>query len=109
MAFFVGIDVSKEKFDACGIRDDGTKVFSVTCPMNREGFDKLIVQLPTRETASLLFGMESTASYHIALFSYLTVPIPFYSNAFSVFIRTVSRLSFPGRPYFIEVFDLRQS
>ncbi len=72
MAFFVGIDVSKEKFDACGIRDDGTKVFSVTCPMNREGFDKLIVQLPTRETASLLFGMESTASYHIALFSYLT-------------------------------------
>jgi transposase len=40
--------------------------------MNREGFDKLIVQLPTRETASLLFGMESTASYHIALFSYLT-------------------------------------
>ena len=72
MGLYVGIDVSKEKFDACGIGDDGTKVFSVTCPMNREGFDKLIVQLPTRETASLLFGMESTASYHIALFSYLT-------------------------------------
>ena len=72
MALFVGIDVSKEKFDACGIGDDGTKVFSVICPMNREGFDKLIVQLPTRETASLLFGMESTVSYHIAFFSYLT-------------------------------------
>ncbi len=72
MAFFVGIDVSKEKFDACGIGDDGTKVFSVTCPMNREGFDKLVLRLPTGETASLLFGMESTASYHIALFSYLT-------------------------------------
>jgi transposase len=72
MALFVGIDVSKEKFDACGIGDDGTKMFSFTCPMNREGFDKLIVQLPTRETAPLLFGMESTASYHLALFSYLT-------------------------------------
>jgi transposase len=68
MALFVGIDVSKEKFDACGIGDDGKKVFSATCPMNREGFEKLILQLP--ETA--LIGMESTASYHIALFSYLT-------------------------------------
>jgi len=71
MALYVGIDVSKEKFDACGIGDDGKKVFSVCCPMNREGFDKLILQLPTRGTASLLFGLESTASYHIALFSYL--------------------------------------
>jgi transposase len=70
MALFVGIDVSKEKFDACGIGDEGKKAFSVSCPMNREGFDKLILQLP-KET-SLLLGMESTASYHIALFSYLT-------------------------------------
>ena len=72
MGLYVGIDVSKEKFDACGIRDDGTKVFSVICPMNREGFDKLVLRLPTGEAASLLLGMESTASYHIALFSYLT-------------------------------------
>jgi transposase len=49
MALFVGIDVSKEKFDACGIGDDGTKVFSVVCPTNREGFEKLVLQLP--ETA----------------------------------------------------------
>ena len=34
------------------------------------------------------------------------VPIPFCSNAFSSLVRTVSRLSVPGRPYFIEVFDL---
>lgn len=70
MALYVGIDVSKEKFDACGINDEGKKMFSVACPMNREGFNKLICQLP--KTASLLLGMESTASYHIALFSYLT-------------------------------------
>ena len=70
MALFVGIDVSKEKFDACGIDDDGTKVFSLTCPMNREGFEKLILHVPTE--ASPLLGMESMASYHIPLFSYLT-------------------------------------
>ena len=69
---YVGIDVSKEKFDACGIGDEGKKIFSVSCSMNREGFEKFVVQLAARSTASLLLGMESTASYHIALFSYLT-------------------------------------
>ena len=69
---YVGIDVSKEKFDACGIGDEGKKIFSVSCSMNREGFEKFVVQLTARSTASLLLGMESTASYPIALFSYLT-------------------------------------
>jgi transposase len=72
MALYVGIDVSKEKFDACGIGDEGKKMFSLTCSMNREGFDKLVLQLGARRAASLLLGMESTASYHSALFSYLT-------------------------------------
>jgi len=70
MALYVGIDVSKEKFDACGISDDGKKAFSVTCPMNRAGFEDLVLHVP--KEASPLLGMESTASYHIALFSYLT-------------------------------------
>src|SRR5512136_120280 len=69
---YVGIDVSKEKFDACGIGEEGKKLFSLSCPMNREGFDKLVTRLAAVSTASLLLGMESTASYHIALFSYLT-------------------------------------
>jgi transposase len=69
---YVGIDVSKEKFDACGIGDEGKKIFSLSCSMNRNGFDKLVLQLTKLSTASLLLGMESTASYHIALFSYLT-------------------------------------
>jgi transposase len=38
--------------------------------MDREGFEKLIVRLPEDKT-SFLLGMESTASYHIPLFSYL--------------------------------------
>jgi len=69
---YVGIDVSKEKFDACGIGDEGKKLFSLSCSMNRDGFDKFVMQLTKMHAASLLVGMESTASYHIALFSYLT-------------------------------------
>ena len=68
MALYVGINVSKEKFDACGISDDGKKKFSVSCPMNREGFENFVLRLS--DTA--LIGMESTACYHVALFSYLT-------------------------------------
>ncbi len=40
--------------------------------MNRAGFDKLVAQLTKMNTAALLLGLESTAGYHIALFSYLT-------------------------------------
>jgi transposase len=68
----IGPKDSKEKFDACGIGEEGKKRFSLSCSMNREGFEKLILQLPAARKTSLLLGMESTASYHIALFSYLT-------------------------------------
>lgn len=70
MSLFVGIDVSKEKFDACGIGGEGEKVFSLTASMDRKGFEKLVFHLKGRR--SLLLGLESTACYHIALFSYLT-------------------------------------
>jgi transposase len=70
MNCFVGIDVSKEKFDVCGIGEQGEKVFSLACAMDQEGFEKLVVRLPEDKT-SFLLGMESTASYHIPLFSYL--------------------------------------
>jgi transposase len=70
MKFFVGLDVSKEKFDACCIDEQGGKVFTLTCSMDREGFEKLIVRLPKDKT-SFLLGMESTASYHMPLFTYL--------------------------------------
>ncbi len=72
MALCVGIDVSKEKFDACGIEEEGgEKVFSVSCPMDRSGFDRFILQLPADKT-TFVIGMESTACYHMPLFSYLT-------------------------------------
>jgi len=70
MNCFVGIDVSKEEFDACGIGEQEKKIFSMTCSMDRGGFEKLTLRLAAKTT--FLLGMESTASYHIALFSYLT-------------------------------------
>jgi transposase len=79
MSFFVGVDISKDKFDVCCITSQDEKVFSLTCPMDRQGFEKLILKLPADKT-SLLIGMESTASYHLPLFSYLA------AGGFPVFI-----------------------
>jgi transposase len=70
---FLGIDVSKDKFDAYCIDIHGEKHFYLSCPMDRAGFEKLVSRLESlslpRET--LLVGMESTACYHINLFSFL--------------------------------------
>ena len=68
---FVGIDVSKDKFDACGIREDGAKLFQFSAAMDRNGFEKLKSHLSSVPMGSVLIGMESTASYHVNLFSYL--------------------------------------
>ena len=68
---FVGIDVSKDKFDACGITGDETKLFQFSATMDRKGFDKLKGHLAAVSVSSVLIGMESTASYHVNLFSCL--------------------------------------
>jgi transposase len=68
---FVGIDVSKDKFDACGITGDETKLFQFSTTMDRQGFEKLKGHLAAVSISSVLIGMESTASYHVNLFSYL--------------------------------------
>jgi transposase len=80
--FFLGVDISKEEFDACCIGSDGGKLFRVSAPMNRDGFDELLIQLSsiTGPRESVLIGMESTACYHINLFSFLT------SQGFTVII-----------------------
>ena len=67
----VGIDVSKDKFDACGITGEETKLFQISAAMDRKGFEKLKRHLGTVSVSSVLIGMESTASYHVNLFSYL--------------------------------------
>lgn len=70
---FLGIDVSKDKFDAYCIDINGEKYFHLLCSMDRTGFEKLISRLESLSIAqeSLLIGMESTACYHMNLFSFL--------------------------------------
>ncbi|MHB9097610.1 MAG: IS110 family RNA-guided transposase [Syntrophales bacterium] len=68
---FVGIDVSKDKFDVCGITRDEAKLFQFSATMDRKGFEKLKDHLAVVSVSSVLIGMESTASYHVNLFSYL--------------------------------------
>ena len=71
--WFLGIDVSKETFDACCITSHGERLFNLSASMDRKGFEELIKQLSTLSTPkeSVLVGMESTACYHINLYSFL--------------------------------------
>ena len=70
---FVGVDISKDKFDAHGIDMNGEKRFYLSCSMDRTGFEKLESCLDSLSIPkeSLLIGMESTACYHLNLFSFL--------------------------------------
>jgi transposase len=72
--FFVGIDVSKEKFDVCCIDSTGEKLFRLSTDMRRSGFEELTKRLSSVPDSrnSVVIGMESTACYHIPLFSFLT-------------------------------------
>jgi len=67
----VGIDVSKDKFDACGITGEEAKLFQISAARDRKGFEKLKGHLASVSVSSVLIGMESTASYHVNLFSSL--------------------------------------
>jgi transposase len=71
--WFLGIDVSKERFDACCLPNQGEKVFNLSASMDRKGFEELIKQLSALSMTqeSVLVGMESTACYHINLYSFL--------------------------------------
>ena len=71
--WFLGIDVSKETFDACCLNSKGERVFSLSTSMNREGFEELLKQLSSLSIPqeAQLAGMESTACYHLNLYSFL--------------------------------------
>ena len=71
--WFLGIDVSKETFDACCLNRKGKRFFSLSTSMNRKGFEELIKQLSGQSVSQelILVGMESTACYHINLYSFL--------------------------------------
>jgi len=72
-SWFLGIDISKETFDACCIASHGERFFNLSASMDRKGFEELIKQLSALSISQefVLVGMESTACYHINLYSFL--------------------------------------
>ena len=78
--YFVGIDISKDKFDACGITGEEAKLFQIAAAMDRKGFEKLKGHLAAVSVSSVLIGMESTDP--IMLISFLTL-LPRVTRSFS--------------------------
>lgn len=72
--FFVGIDVAKDLSTAHGLNGKDERHFSLEFPMNAEGFSQLfdMIKDNCEDTSEVLVAMESTACYHINLFSFLT-------------------------------------
>ena len=66
---YVGIDVSKDKFDYAAVDPQVTLVNKGSHPMNRDGFNKL-GQL-FKQFESVCVGFESTGTYHVNLLSFL--------------------------------------
>ena len=71
---FVGIDVAKDSSNGHGLNAEGETLFSLAFTMNSEGFSKLLDELKSKswDLSEVLVAMESTACYHINLFSFLT-------------------------------------
>lgn len=71
---FVGIDVSKDSFSATGIDAKSNVCFSMSAPMDRNGFSDLMKAITSncKDLSAVMAGMESTGCYHINLFSHLS-------------------------------------
>ncbi|HUL22770.1 MAG TPA: IS110 family transposase [Thermodesulfobacteriota bacterium] len=71
---FVGIDVAKDTSSAQGIDSNGKGVFFLTFGMDSEGFMQLWKAITThrKDLSEVLVAVESTACYHINLYSFLT-------------------------------------
>jgi len=71
---FIGIDVSKESSSAHGLTKEGKSCFSMLFSMNSDGFSELLMTITShcKDLSRIIIAMESTACYHINLFSFLT-------------------------------------
>jgi transposase len=71
---FVGIDVAKDSSSAQGIDSSGKGRFSLTFTMDSEGFTQLwkAIKEHSKDLSEVLVAAESTACYHINLYSFLT-------------------------------------
>ncbi len=71
---FVGIDVAKDRSSAQGIDRNGKGQFSLTFTMDAEGFMQLwkAITAHSKDLTEVMAAVESTACYHINLYSFLT-------------------------------------
>lgn len=69
--YYLGIDVSKDTFNACLIDNEQVKLFNEKFTMDRDGFDKLLKTTTKYQSDKILSVLESTSIYHINLFSFL--------------------------------------
>ena len=71
---FVGIDVAKDTSSAQGIDSNGKGRFSLTFTMDSEGFMQLWNAMAehSKDLSKVSAAVESTACYHINLYSFLT-------------------------------------
>jgi transposase len=71
---FVGIDVAKDTSSAQGIDSDGKGQFSLTFAMDAAGFMQLwkTITAHSKDLSEVSAAVESTACYHINLYSFLT-------------------------------------
>lgn len=70
---YVGIDIAKDRSSAHGIDESGKVCFSLFFDMDRMGFDTLLksIRQSCADKSRVVVAMESTACYHINLYSYL--------------------------------------
>ncbi len=70
----VGVDVAKDTSSAQGIDCGGKGLFSLTFAMDSEGFMQLweAITAHSKDLSEVLVAVESTACYHINLYSFLT-------------------------------------
>jgi transposase len=69
---YVGIDVSKDRSSANGIDNHGKRRFEISFGMDGVGFAELLKVIEANSDGHVIAAMESTACYHINLYSFLS-------------------------------------
>lgn len=71
---YVGIDISKDSSSANGIDEHGKSCFETSFDMDSAGFAELLKAIKTNSDRyeNVVVAMESTACYHINLYSFLS-------------------------------------
>jgi len=70
---FVGIDVSKDKFNVCAISTPNSIIFEHVFEMSKQGFSSFVDNLSSFSKNSIILAMESTGCYHLNLLSFLSL------------------------------------